>query len=77
MFKSLINYQASHFQFIPNFNRLQATLMSQEDYMTVLEVLMCVDQNIITLKQATLRLLTLAADMDPFKANMIEGIADL
>jgi hypothetical protein len=51
--------------------------MSQEDYMTVLEVLMCVDQNIITLKQATLRLLALAADMDPFKANVIEGIADL
>ncbi|KAI8880948.1 hypothetical protein K501DRAFT_335044 [Backusella circina FSU 941] len=48
-----------------------------EDYMTVLKVLTSIDQNIITPKQAKLELLTLAADMDSLKGNVIEGIGDL
>ncbi|KAI9263569.1 hypothetical protein EDC94DRAFT_518018 [Helicostylum pulchrum] len=35
------------------------------------------DENIITTKQAKIRLLTLATTMDSLKGNVIEGIADL
>lgn len=50
---------------------------TKEDYMAILEILTCIDQNIITPKQAKLRLLTLAADMDSLKGNVVEGIGNL
>lgn len=50
---------------------------TKEDYMALLEVLTSIDQNVITRKQAKLELLTMAASMDSFKGNFIEGIADL
>lgn len=50
---------------------------TKEDYMAVLEVLTSIDQNVITPKQAKLKLLSLAASMDSFKGNVIERIVDL
>ncbi|CAO3657318.1 unnamed protein product [Mucor hiemalis] len=42
-----------------------------------MDTLTCIDRNTVTPKQAKLRLLTLATDMDSLKGHIIEGIGDM
>ena len=49
----------------------------KKEYMDVMDILICIDRNTVTPKQAKLQLLTLAADMDSLKGHIIEGIGDI
>jgi hypothetical protein len=50
---------------------------TNEDLITMVNVVTAIDEERMSPKAVKLHLLTLAASMDPFKSKVVEGIADL
>lgn len=49
----------------------------KEEYMAILDTITSMEEETISPRQGKLRLLALAAELDPLKSNVIEGIDDV